>query len=133
VHVIPRIRTLEKVRFHLWIIAVLNVLMWVSVPLSFSVISLAAFADKGSSKLGGIALIPVIFLTAIPVAAGIKLVSFRQWARLVTMALAVLYLFYFPIGTILGVYVFWVLLQNETRRVFEEAGKIIAVSETVSK
>jgi hypothetical protein len=50
---------------------------------------------------------------------GFSLRAHKAWARLVGLALAVLNLFVLPVGTALAVYTFWVLLSNETRRVFE--------------
>jgi hypothetical protein len=38
--------------------------------------------------------------------------------RLAALALGVLNLFVLPFGTALGIYAFWVLLHNETRRAF---------------
>jgi len=52
---------------------------------------------------------------------GFSLRAHRGWARLVGLALAVLNLFFLPVGTALAVYTFWVLLSNETRRLFEPA------------
>ena len=43
-------------------------------------------------------------------------------ARLLGLMLALLNLFLFPFGTALGLYSFWVLLNNEGRRVFEGDG-----------
>lgn len=43
----------------------------------------------------------------------------RPWARLVALGLAVLNLFFLPLGTALAVYTFWVLLSDENRRMFE--------------
>lgn len=43
----------------------------------------------------------------------------RGVARLMGLLLALLNLFVFPFGTALGLYSFWVLLNNEGRRVFE--------------
>jgi hypothetical protein len=37
------------------------------------------------------------------------------------MGLAVLNLFFLPLGTALAVYAFWVLLSEQTRRLFEPA------------
>ena len=42
----------------------------------------------------------------------------EQAGRLVTMGLAVPNLFVLPFGTALGIYAFWVLLHEETRRAF---------------
>jgi hypothetical protein len=50
---------------------------------------------------------------------GYSLRAHKSWARLVGLALAVLNLFFLPVGTALAVYTFWVLLTNETRRLFE--------------
>ena len=50
---------------------------------------------------------------------GFSLRGHKAWARLVGLALAVLNLFVLPVGTALAVYTFWVLLSNETRRIFE--------------
>jgi hypothetical protein len=43
----------------------------------------------------------------------------RSWARLVSLLLAVLNLFFLPFGTALGVYTLWVLLTEQGRRLFE--------------
>jgi hypothetical protein len=45
----------------------------------------------------------------------------KTWARLVGMGLAVLNLFVLPLGTALALYAFWVLLSEQTRRLFEPA------------
>ena len=50
---------------------------------------------------------------------GFSLRAHRAWARLAGLALAVLNLFFLPVGTALAVYTLWVLLSNETRRLFE--------------
>ncbi len=43
----------------------------------------------------------------------------RPRARMRALLLAILNLFFLPFGTALAVYAFWVLLTDETRRVFE--------------
>ena len=50
---------------------------------------------------------------------GFALRARKGWARLAGLALAVLNLFFLPVGTALAVYTFWVLLSNETRQLFE--------------
>ena len=52
---------------------------------------------------------------------GLALRRHRTWGRLVGMGLAVLNLFVLPLGTALAVYAFWVLLSEQTRRLFEPA------------
>lgn len=46
--------------------------------------------------------------------AGYGLLKRRSWARALILVLAILNLFNFPLGTALGLYTFWVLLQDET-------------------
>lgn len=43
---------------------------------------------------------------------GYGLIRRRPWARIVALILALFELFQFPLGTALGVYAFWVLLQD---------------------
>lgn len=50
--------------------------------------------------------------------AGASLRRHEPAGRLVTLGLAVPNLFILPFGTALGVYAFWVLLHEETRRMF---------------
>jgi len=52
---------------------------------------------------------------------GVALRRHRPWARLIGMGLAVLNLFFLPLGTALAVYTFWVLLAEQTRRLFYPA------------
>jgi hypothetical protein len=52
---------------------------------------------------------------------GVGLRRRRPWARPVALVLAVLNLFFLPFGTALAVYAFWVLLSDETRKVFDPA------------
>lgn len=50
--------------------------------------------------------------------AGIGLLKFRPWARILTIVLSAFDLFHVPLGTALGVYGLWVLLSPETERLF---------------
>lgn len=61
----------------------------------------------------------IVFVTALPnLLAGIGLLGRKEWARILTLILAVLNAFKFPVGTALAVYTFWVLTGDETRRWF---------------
>ena len=46
-------------------------------------------------------------------AAGVGLLQYRSWARVMAVVMAVFLLFHFPIGTVIGVYAFWVLFSKE--------------------
>jgi hypothetical protein len=68
---------------------------------------------------GGLVLIIMLVLSVPGIIAGIGLLSFQPWARILTIVLSVLDLMNIPLGTILGVYGLWVLLSNESERLFE--------------
>jgi hypothetical protein len=47
------------------------------------------------------------------------LLTYRPWARILDIALSAFDLFHVPIGTALGAYSIWVMLQPETVELFE--------------
>ncbi len=49
---------------------------------------------------------------------GIGLLKRHEWARILVIALSCLDLFAVPIGTALAIYTFWVLLNDETIKLF---------------
>jgi hypothetical protein len=50
--------------------------------------------------------------------AGIGLLKYRPWARILTIVLSALNLMNFPFGTVLGIYGLWVMLSDEGSRLF---------------
>ena len=52
-------------------------------------------------------------------AAGVGLLQYRDWARTLTIIMAVLMLFHFPIGTAIAIYAFWVLFSHEGQEYFK--------------
>lgn len=65
-----------------------------------------------------------LLMVSVPeVIGGIGLLKRRPWARILLMVMAVLELIRIPLGTALGVYTIWVLVQDETKQMLEtEAG-----------
>ena len=64
-----------------------------------------------------------IFMLALSlpgIIAGMGLLKFRPWARILTIVLSALNLLNFPFGTILGVYGLWVMLSDEGSRLFAQ-------------
>ena len=51
--------------------------------------------------------------------AGIGLLKYRSWSRILTIVISVIGLVDFPIGTALGIYALWVLLTRESTALFE--------------
>lgn len=54
---------------------------------------------------------------------GIGLLKRQNWARIIAMVLGVINLFNVPVGTILGVYTLWVLLNPHVTEEFSDNGR----------
>ena len=52
----------------------------------------------------------------VDVVAGYGLLNYKSWAHILAIILAILNLCLFPIGTALGIYALWVLLQHDEER-----------------
>jgi hypothetical protein len=79
-------------------------------------------AVVGVGVLGAIGAIvfTVILVLSLPgLIAGIGLVKFRPWARILGIVISALDLISVPFGTALGIYGLWVLLSNETEALFQ--------------
>lgn len=65
--------------------------------------------------------ITVVVIFSIPgIIAGIGLFKRKEWARILTLILSVLHLLSFPLGTAVGVYSIWALVQPENVEAFKE-------------
>ena len=86
----------------------------------------AAVALPFFGALSGVVLIACLLLAIPGIVAGVGLLNYKNWARILTIVLSVLNLFNFPVGTALGVYGFWVLFAPETVAIFESNGSVSA-------
>jgi hypothetical protein len=69
--------------------------------------------------LAGTALVTFMVAVSLPgLVAGIGILRLQPWGRIVGIIVAVLNLIHIPIGTIVGIYGLWVLLNKDTERVF---------------
>jgi len=59
------------------------------------------------------------FMSTLGLVGGIGLLSYMPWARYLIIIVAALGCLNIPIGTLKGVYSLWVLLQDETVKLFE--------------
>lgn len=59
------------------------------------------------------------FLSTLGLVGGIGLFAYKSWARYIVIVVSALGLLNIPIGTLKGVYFLWVLLQNDTIKLFE--------------
>jgi mannitol-specific phosphotransferase system IIBC component len=58
-------------------------------------------------------------VSSIPgIIAGIGLLKFKPWSRILTLVLSIIYLLEVPLGTALGIYGLWVLFNQETAKLF---------------
>ena len=60
------------------------------------------------------------FMSTLGLVGGIGLLSCKSWARYLIIVVAALGCLNIPIGTLKGVYSLWVLLQDETIKLFEK-------------
>jgi hypothetical protein len=68
--------------------------------------------------IGGILLVLLAALSLPSVVAGIGLLNFRPWARILGIVVCIINLVNFPFGTIIGLYGLFVLLSRDTERLF---------------
>jgi hypothetical protein len=68
--------------------------------------------------IGAIVFMVILVLSLPGLIAGIGLIKFRPWARILGIVISALDLISVPFGTALGIYGLWVLLSNETEALF---------------
>ena len=60
-----------------------------------------------------------LFIISIPgIIAGMGLLKFKNWARILTLIISAIDLLNIPFGTALGIYSIWVLVQDESIKLF---------------
>ncbi|MES2464695.1 MAG: hypothetical protein V4671_29380 [Armatimonadota bacterium] len=90
---------------------------------------LALWANPGAGSQNALQFIGPPFLFASCIAllpgliGGIGLLYFRPWARVVLLLPSLLLVFLVPIGTAIGAYGLWVILQGEVRALLSGAGQ----------
>ena len=143
-------------RDHLRLLGILNI-VWSSISIAIGLLVLLAFGgmagfiaatgfnsgdnpNSGSLVVApfmaiiGVFIVLVICLVSLPaLIAGIGLVKFKSWARVLGIVISVLHLFSVPIGTALGVYGLWVLFQPDARQLLESGGPGFPVPPVVSR
>jgi len=75
--------------------------------------------------IAGTALAIFLVVFALPgLATGYGLLTYRPWARVVGIVLSAISLVNIPLGTVLGAYGLWVLLNKDTERLFDGAPSV---------
>ena len=68
----------------------------------------------------GVAIACFLILTSIPeIIGGFGLLKRKPWSRVLILIIAVLDLIFIPIGTFIGIYALWVLLNEDTAKLFK--------------
>ena len=80
----------------------------------------AALAVPMMGAIGAFVMIVLLALSIPGIIAGIGLVKYQSWARILTIVLSILDLVSIPFGTALGIYGLWVLFTAEGARLFEQ-------------
>ncbi|KPK88169.1 hypothetical protein AMJ80_11370 [bacterium SM23_31] len=77
------------------------------------------------TSIVGIVVAAFFIMISVPdIIGGIGLLKYKPWARILVLIIAVLDLFWIPIGTAIGIYTIWVLLQDETVKLFTPPPKL---------
>ncbi len=61
---------------------------------------------------------------------GWGLMRYRPWSRILMIVISAFHLFHIPLGTALGVYGLWVLLNTDSQRILESGGAYPALAAT---
>lgn len=120
--------TPQDFKLHVTVVGWLHVLESI-VYIGIAVISIVLFCGIGMASqdpkaMGILSIVgfsgaALFLLFGIPVAlAGWGLLTHKSWSRVLAMVLAILGLFLFPIGTIVGIYVLWVLTSEPAATYF---------------
>ncbi|KPJ58827.1 MAG: hypothetical protein AMJ46_13495 [Latescibacteria bacterium DG_63] len=94
-----------------------GIIVWV-VVVGAGLISGDEEAIAITTLIGSIIALFVILLSIPSILGGIGLLKRWSWARILVLVVSVVDLVHIPIGTAVGIYSIWVLLQEETKQLF---------------
>jgi hypothetical protein len=72
-----------------------------------------------TTGVGTIVAVILLVVAAPGLIGGVVLLKRISWARILVLIIGCLNLLNFPLGTALGVYTIWVLVQPETKKIFD--------------
>jgi hypothetical protein len=78
--------------------------------------------------VGGIIFFAIAIFAVPSIIAGVGMLKFREWSRVLGMVVSALHLLNLPLGTALGIYGFWVLTNDETRALYKTKGEAMSVA-----
>jgi len=77
------------------------------------------------SSIAGILGATILIVAAGMAAAGIGLLQYQSWGRVLALVMAAVMILKIPFGTALGIYTFWVLLSQRGREHYERQSAIV--------
>ncbi len=85
---------------------------------------IGGFVDESQAQtvifvIAKIAFAFIILLSLPGIVAGIGLLKRKEWARILSLILGVIDLINFPLGTAIGIYTIWVMVQTEVIQQFK--------------
>jgi O-antigen/teichoic acid export membrane protein len=89
------------------------------------IVLLGNFIDEPDAQIvfgiiAKVVMVVLIVLSIPGIIAGIGLLKRKEWARILTLILSVLSLVNFPIGTAIGAYSIWAMVQPEVVELFKK-------------
>jgi hypothetical protein len=114
-----RVRTLGGLYLAISALGILSACIAFLAIAPWGLLSGDATATALLAGLGGAIAALLLVISAPGLIGGLGLLAGRSWARLYAMVLSGVILLWFPLGTILGAYSLYVLLQPDTRFYFE--------------
>lgn len=102
----------------------LSIFTLMLVILAYTVFNLIGdFMDEPNGKmvlsiLGDVIAGFLVFISIPGLIAGFGLYRRKEWARILTIVISVIILFNFPLGTAIGIYSIWAMVQPETVAAF---------------
>lgn len=77
--------------------------------------------------VGGVIGFLILALSLPGIVVGVGLYGLRPWSRILGIVISALDLLHVPLGTVVGIYGLWVLLNSETERMFRSRQTIPAM------
>ena len=119
----------SKMKKHVTVVGVLQLVFGVIGVIGAITVNIVFnFADNfvegdevATMVLSGLKIILPLFLaffSVVKIIGGIGLLNYKNWARYVVIVLAAMSCLNIPLGTLIGVYSLWALLQDETIALF---------------
>lgn len=119
---------------HVKLVAILNIVygsIWILLGLVvFALLGGVGFLTSFEGRADAEQALPILVLIAVfifgillivsapAIVAGVGLLYYRPWARVLTIVVSALHLLNVPFGTALGIYGLWALLKPETEAMF---------------